>query len=93
MPFFARRLQRSLFDTFRQRLAFDQFHDEIVRAAVEQRADVGMIQRRNRSRFTLETLAKLSADVLMVSKSGAIIRDASPDGYFQKIDLAVALLS
>jgi hypothetical protein len=41
-----------------QRLAFDELHDEIVGTDVVQRADVGMIERRDRARFALEALGE-----------------------------------
>ena len=46
-------------DAFRQRLAGNEFHDEVTRAGVffqsVNRGDVGMIQRRQHFRFALKT--------------------------------------
>jgi hypothetical protein len=39
--------------------ALDELHDEIIRADVVKRADIGMIQRRDRTGFPLETVTKL----------------------------------
>src|SRR5262245_29756777 len=41
------------------RLSLDVFHNEVIRTDVEERADVGMIERRNGSRFPLEAFAEL----------------------------------
>jgi hypothetical protein len=41
-------------------VTFDVLHDEIVRTDVIEVADVGMVQRRNRSCFTGEALGELS---------------------------------
>src|SRR6476646_5543463 len=41
-----------------QRLALDVLHDQVIRPNVVQRADMGMIQRRNRMRLALEPLAE-----------------------------------
>jgi hypothetical protein len=57
LPCNAQRLverQRSL-----EILALDTLHDEVVRADVVQRADVGMIQRRHGARLALEAIAEL----------------------------------
>jgi len=45
-------------DPVRQRGPFYQFHHQVVRAYVVQRADVGMIQRRNAVGFALEPVGK-----------------------------------
>ena len=50
--------KRSAFEPGRDRLALHQFHDEVIRPNIVERADVGMIQRRNRARLALETRAK-----------------------------------
>ena len=41
------------------RVAVDQLHHEIVGTDVVQRADVGMVQRRHRTRFALRALGEL----------------------------------
>ena len=43
-----------------QRSAFHELHDQVVGPDVVERADVGMIQRRNGTRFADESLAELS---------------------------------
>ena len=48
-----------LVDPIRQRRPLDQFHDEIVGPDVVQGADVRMIERGNRARFTFETVAEV----------------------------------
>src|SRR5437016_7820733 len=50
--------KRSAFEPGCNRLALHQLHYEVIRPNVVERADVGMIQRRNRARLTLETRAK-----------------------------------
>ena len=50
----ARRQPRTLRKHVRERLALDQLHDEVVGTDVVQRADVGMIQRRNGACLALE---------------------------------------
>ena len=35
---------RSFFNTILQRRPLDQFHDEVIRTDIEQRADIGVIQ-------------------------------------------------
>src|ERR1019366_9276999 len=40
-------------------LAFDQLHNEIIGADVVQMANIGMIERRHRARFALESFAEL----------------------------------
>ena len=44
---------------FRQRLAVDQLHDQVVGADVVERADVRMVQRGDRPRFAREPIAEL----------------------------------
>ena len=51
--------KRSALQPGRYRLALHQFHDQVVRPNIVERADVGMIQRRNRARLALETGAEL----------------------------------
>ena len=55
--------QRALCEPVRQRLAVEVLHDEIRRAGlfadVVQRADVGMIELRDRAGFAVEPLAEL----------------------------------
>ena len=55
--------QRALCEPVGQRLAFEVLHDEIRRAGlfahVIQRADVGMIELRDRAGFAVEALAEL----------------------------------
>ena len=41
--------------------ALDQLHDQVVRADIEERADVGVVQRRDRARLALKTGAELLA--------------------------------
>lgn len=52
--------QRAAADAIRERLAFEQFHDEVVDVVlasdVEETADVRVRERRDRSRLALETL-------------------------------------
>ena len=55
--------QRALLEPIRQDLAFEQLHHQEVRVAlvpdVEERADVGVVQRGDRLRLALEALATL----------------------------------
>ena len=44
-----------------ERRAFDVLHHQIIRADIVELADVGMIQRRNRLRFALESFAELAS--------------------------------
>src|ERR1700677_4672918 len=50
---------RSLRDVLRQRRPFDQLHHEVVWPDVVKRADVGMIQRRNRAGLSLKAIGEL----------------------------------
>src|SRR5216684_8882944 len=56
--------QRRPQETLRQRLSFDEFHDQVskltVLADVVKGTDVGMRQRRDRTRLALEAQAHLS---------------------------------
>ena len=49
---------RALLDPLGERLALDQLHDQVVRADVEQRADIGMVQRGDGARLALEAVAE-----------------------------------
>ncbi len=49
---------RTFFYALSERLPLDQFHDEVVRTDVEQRADIGMIQRGDGSGFAFESFAE-----------------------------------
>ena len=49
---------RAPLDALGQRFALHQFHDEVVRADIVQRADIGMIQRGDRAGFALEAVAE-----------------------------------
>jgi hypothetical protein len=46
-------------DAFGERRSFDQFHDQIIGTDVVERADIGMIQRRDSAGLTLEPVAEL----------------------------------
>jgi len=48
-----------MLDFVRQRGALQQFHHQVIRTHVVQRANMRMIQRRNRSRFSIESFAEL----------------------------------
>ena len=56
--------KRSALQPGRDRLALHQFHHQVVRPNVVERADVGVVQRRNRARLALETGAELLASGL-----------------------------
>ena len=51
--------ERPAFQPCRHRFALHQFHHQVVRANVVERADVGVVQRGNRARLALETGAEL----------------------------------
>ena len=51
--------ERSAFQPCRQRFALHQFHHQVVRPNVVERADVRVVQRGNRARLALETGAEL----------------------------------
>jgi hypothetical protein len=78
---------RALGEHLGKRLAFDQFHHQIIRSDVVQRADVWMIERGDRARFALEALAEtlvgeLDGDVASEPGIAGSIHDAhaaSPD--------------
>jgi len=81
----ARGRTRALGEHLGKRLAFDQFHHQIVRSDVVQRADVGMIQRRDRACFALEALAEtlvgeLDGDVPSEPGIAGSIHDAHAAG-------------
>ena len=50
--------QRAIFQPGGDGVALEQFHHQVVRADVVKRADVGMIQRRNRTGLALEAVAE-----------------------------------
>ena len=50
--------QRAIFQPVGDGVAFEQFHHQVVGADVVKRADVGMIQRRNRTGLALEAGAE-----------------------------------
>ena len=52
------------------RLPFDVLHDQIVRADIVEMADMRMIERGDRARFTLETFAELA--LAHLDRHGAI---------------------
>jgi hypothetical protein len=52
--------QRTLFEDLCQRLAFHPFHDQVVRADVVERADVGMIQRGDGPRLAFKTVVEFA---------------------------------
>ncbi len=75
--------KRSLLDSFGKGFAFDQLHHQVVRSDVVERANVGVIQRCNRSRFTLEPLAEpfggnLDCDFAMEPRVGRHVHLAHP---------------
>ena len=78
----ARGRTRALGEHLGKRLAFDQFHHQIVRSDVVQRADVGMIQRRDRACFALEALAEtlVVGDVASEPGIAGSIHDAHAAG-------------
>jgi hypothetical protein len=47
---------------------FDELHDQVIGPDVVERADVGMIQRRDRARLADESLAELSATTLIATR-------------------------
>src|SRR5439155_10461326 len=51
--------KRSAFEPGCYGLALHQFHYQVIRPHIVERADVGMVERRNRARLALETGAEL----------------------------------
>src|SRR5205085_11292506 len=78
--------KRPAFEPVRDGLALHQFHHEVVRPDVVESADVGVIQRRNRTGLALEA----GAELLMGELDGDGPAEARVDGAK---DLAHAALA
>ena len=83
---------RASLDALGQRRTLDQLHHQIVRPDVVKRANVGMIQRRNGPRLTLEALAEvflgnLDGNGTLQPRIHGAIHFAHPPGSQLRFDL------
>jgi DNA invertase Pin-like site-specific DNA recombinase len=81
--------QTSTLQTIGQRFAFDQFHHQVIRPGVVQRADVRMIQRRDCARLAVEA----STEFLMRDLDGDGPAEAGVAGLVDRAHAAFANLA